>query len=133
MDEKGLLSSDMAHTACVRIGAMDTPEPFPYSGDPALRERVAEALARVIDPEMALDIVALGLVYGVEARPGAVKVRLTMTSAACPVSELIVEDATESLRETLGADTAVEVELCWEPPWGPERMSPSARAAMGWE
>ena len=44
-----------------------TPEPFPYSGDPALRERVTAALERVVDPEMALGIVALGLVYGVEA------------------------------------------------------------------
>jgi metal-sulfur cluster biosynthetic enzyme len=110
-----------------------TPEPFPYSGDPALRERVTAALERVIDPEMALGIVALGLVYGVEATAAAVKVRLTMTSAACPVSELIAGDVTESLREALGEETAVEIEMCWEPPWGPERMSPAARAAMGWE
>jgi len=110
-----------------------TPEPFPYSGDPALRERVTAALERVVDPEMALGIVALGLVYGVEATPSVVKVRLTMTSAACPVSELIADEASEALREALGRATVVEIEMCWEPPWGPERMSPAARAAMGWE
>jgi metal-sulfur cluster biosynthetic enzyme len=108
-------------------------EPFPYSGDPALRERLTAALERVVDPEMALDIVALGLVYGVEAAPGAIKVRLTMTSAACPVSEMIVEDVVHAVRGELGPGTAVDVEMCWEPPWSPERMSPAARAAMGWE
>lgn len=110
-----------------------TGAPFEFAGDDALREPIDRALHRVIDPEMALDIVELGLVYGVQARPGTVGVRVTMTSAACPVAELIMADVEEQLLEALGEDTRVDVELVWEPPWGPERMSPRARAAMGWD
>lgn len=108
-------------------------EPFPYSGDETVRPAIEAALCSVIDPEMSLDIVSLGLVYGVDATPGRVQVRLTMTSAACPMGELIVGDIEDALRQALGAGTAVDVEMCWDPPWGPERMSPAAREAMGWE
>jgi len=107
-------------------------EPFPYDGNPALRPAIEAALERVIDPEMALDIVALGLVYGVAVSAGRVHVRLTMTSAACPVGELIVEDVERELRAAVPAAEPT-VELVWEPPWSPERMTPSARAAMGWD
>jgi metal-sulfur cluster biosynthetic enzyme len=107
-------------------------EPFPYDGDPALRPAIEAALERVIDPEMALDIVALGLVYGVAVSDGRVNVRLTMTSAACPVGELIVEDVERELRAAV-PDAEPAVELVWEPPWSPERMTASARAAMGWD
>jgi metal-sulfur cluster biosynthetic enzyme len=108
-------------------------EPFPYVGDPAMRPAIEEALARVVDPEMALDIVALGLVYGVEARPGEARVSLTMTSAACPVAELIVDEVRHELGDALGPGSVVQVDLVWEPEWTPERMSPEARAAMGWD
>ncbi|MGE5097297.1 MAG: metal-sulfur cluster assembly factor [Betaproteobacteria bacterium] len=107
-------------------------ESLPYSGDESLRPAIVEALGRVIDPEMALDILSLGLVYGVDATRERVKVRLTMTSAACPMGELIVADIEDALREALGP-VAIEVEMCWDPPWSPERMSPEARSAMGWE
>ena len=108
-------------------------ERFEYSGDPALGERIGRALHNVVDPEMALDIVELGLVYGVSAGDGAVKVRLTMTSAACPVTEMIVDDVHEELARELGEEARVEVEVVWDPPWSPERMSPGARSAMGWD
>jgi metal-sulfur cluster biosynthetic enzyme len=108
-------------------------ERFEYTGDPALRERVVQALHRVIDPEMALDVVELGLVYSVHATAAAARVRVTMTSAACPVSELIVDDIGEVLRAELGSGADVQVELVWDPPWGPERMSLRARSAMGWD
>ncbi|HET9650673.1 MAG TPA: metal-sulfur cluster assembly factor [Usitatibacter sp.] len=107
-------------------------EPFPYSGDESLRPAIEQALARVIDPEMGLDILAIGLVYGVDATRERVKIRLTMTSAACPMGELIVSDIEDALREALGP-VVTEVEMCWDPPWGPERMSRAAREAMGWE
>jgi metal-sulfur cluster biosynthetic enzyme len=113
--------------------------PFEYDGPPELEQRIAAALARVVDPEMALDIVNLGLVYGVYVAPQAdaaaprhLDVMLTMTSAACPVAELIIEDVRGALQRELGGDVTVEVALVWEPPWSPERMSPRARLAMGW-
>ncbi|HSJ99183.1 MAG TPA: metal-sulfur cluster assembly factor [Myxococcota bacterium] len=106
---------------------------FDYSGDPAIGPLVTRALHRVIDPEMALDIVELGLVYAVEADERAVRVRITMTSAACPVTELIVDGVAEELHRELGEDVEVDVEVVWDPPWGPERMSDRARSAMGWD
>ncbi|HYC35559.1 MAG TPA: metal-sulfur cluster assembly factor [Usitatibacter sp.] len=106
---------------------------FDYSGDTATGQQIAAAFARVIDPEMALDIVSLGLVYSVEARPGHVRARITMTSAACPVADLIVADIEHELRQALGEGTEIETEIVWEPPWAPERMSSHARGIMGWD
>ena len=105
---------------------------YDYVGDPALAPALAKALKRVIDPEMALDVVELGLVYRVEAAPQATRVRLTMTSAACPVAEHIVEEVGHELRSARPG-VPVDVELVWDPPWSPERMSASARSAMGWD
>jgi metal-sulfur cluster biosynthetic enzyme len=110
---------------------MDCPD-FEYSGDPLLREAVTRALARVVDPEMAVDIVGLGLVYGVDIADDKAQVRITMTSPACPVAGLIVDEVGTELAKVLGA-RAIEVEVVWDPPWSPERMSQSARRALDWE
>jgi metal-sulfur cluster biosynthetic enzyme len=107
-------------------------EPFPYRGDPQRHAAIEAALRGVVDPEMALNIVDLGLVYGVDATDARIAIDLTMTSAACPVAELIIDDIRDALQRALGAGTRVDVALCWEPPWTPERMSASAREAMGW-
>ena len=106
--------------------------PFPYEGDAALREPIAAALRRVVDPEVALSIVDVGLVYGVMARDRVVRVRLTMTSAACPVTDVILEEVQTELDRVLPADWHIEVELVWEPPWTPERLSERARRFMQW-
>jgi metal-sulfur cluster biosynthetic enzyme len=107
-------------------------ERFEYSGDPSLERGATRALEGVIDPEMALNIVSLGLVQRVEVSQRGVFARITMTSAACPVTEHIVEETGHALREAFPG-VPIDVELSWEPPWTPERMSASARAAMGWE
>lgn len=106
---------------------------FEFEGDEALRPRVEKALRNVVDPEMSVNIVELGLVYRVEARPAFARVRLTMTSAACPVAEVIMGDAYMELAAVLGEEADLDVELVWEPPWGPERMSERARSALGWD
>lgn len=105
--------------------------PFPYCGEHEAGAVIAAALNRVIDPEMALGIVDLGLVYGVEVEGAAVRVRITMTSAACPVAGLIADEIVRELEAALGTGTQVHVEICWEPPWAPERMSARARRALG--
>lgn len=105
---------------------------LPYEGDPAWREAITAALRRVVDPEVALSIVDVGLIYGVVVGEGAVHVRMTMTSAACPVSDVILDEAEHELRRVLPAQHAIELELVWEPPWTPERMSARARRAMDW-
>lgn len=96
-----------------------------------LRARALDALREVIDPELGINVVDLGLVYGLEVDAGRVHVRLTMTTAACPLGEQIVRDAEQRLRAVDGVDQ-VQVELVWEPPWGPERMSDEAKATLGW-
>lgn len=112
---------------------MSARPPFVYSGPADLGPRIVEALRRVVDPEMALNIVDLGLVYEVAAGAGGVKVGLTMTSAACPVAELIVDEVVQELTDLLGAETKIDCELVWDPPWSPQRMSHRARMAMGWD
>jgi len=92
---------------------------------------VHEALGRVIDPELGLDIESLGLVYGVAIEPGCVHVTMTMTTPACPLGPMIVEDAREKIRG-LAPDVEVEIELVWDPPWTPARMSESAKQMLGW-
>jgi metal-sulfur cluster biosynthetic enzyme len=107
-------------------------EPFPYDGPEALREPVIAALDRVVDPEVALSIVDVGLVYGVTITGSRMHVRLTMTSAACPVADAIVEDVEAELDRVAPPGMVIAVELVWDPPWTPERMSDAAKRFMQW-
>ena len=105
---------------------------YPYSGPAELREPVEQALRAVVDPELALSIVDVGLVYGVHITDGKARIVITMTSVACPVTEVIVEDIEAELDRVIPPDTTIEVELMWQPPWSPERMSARGKAFMGW-
>ena len=91
-----------------------------------------DALRQVLDPEAGMNIVDLGLVYDVEVDASSVQVDLTMTTAACPMSEMIADQARDALAATAPAGTNVQVRLVWDPPWTPERMSDLARAQFGW-
>src|SRR5690606_70054 len=98
--------------------------------------RAREALRTVIDPEIGINIVDLGLVYGIEpdpAAPGALRVRMTLTSAACPMGASLVEEAGQALERALAGTVPFEIELTWEPPWEPSMMSPRAKQELGWE
>ena len=107
-------------------------QPFPYSGPEDLRAPVIAALSRVVDPELAMTIVDVGLVVGVTVEGNGLQVRLTMTSAACPVADVIVDDVRHELSRVLPTSFAVATELVWEPPWTADRMSERARRFMGW-
>src|SRR4051812_9506611 len=107
-------------------------EPFPYLGPEDLRAPVVAALARVVDPELAMTIIDVGLVYGVAVAGDGLRVRLTMTSAACPVADVIVDDVWHELSRVLPAAMNIETELVWEPEWTSDRMSERARRIMGW-
>lgn len=101
------------------------------SGDMTELE-VREALKSVEDPEAGMNIVDLGLVYAIVAQPGRVLVEMTMTSPACPVGPYLVDEAAAAIRMLAAEGTEVRVDLVWEPPWTPERMSPQARSRFGW-
>jgi metal-sulfur cluster biosynthetic enzyme len=107
-------------------------EPFPYDGPPELRRPITCALQAVVDPEMAMSIVDVGLVCGVVIGDRKVHVRVTMTSVACPVTELILEEIEAELDRAIPSDMTIEVELVWEPAWTADRMSAKAKAFMGW-
>lgn len=106
--------------------------PFEYSGPPELLAPITSALEAVVDPEVAMNIVDIGLVYGVKVDGDRVDVNVTMTSAACPVVDTIVEDTEFQLVNWLPEHILVHVEVVWDPPWTPERMSERARIFMGW-
>lgn len=108
-----------------------TPGDASAAGGAALEARILDALREVIDPEVGLNVVDLGLVYGLDVEDGRVRVRLTMTTPACPLGEEIALDAQGRVRSLAGVREAA-VELVWEPPWTPERMSPSAKEQLGW-
>jgi len=93
---------------------------------------VREALRSVADPEAGMNIVDLGLVYGIAISPGRVRVEMTVTSPACPVGPYLVDEAAAAIRAVAPEGTDVQVELVWEPPWTPERMSAQAQARFGW-
>ncbi|MEM3883361.1 MAG: metal-sulfur cluster assembly factor [Methanothrix sp.] len=87
------------------------------------KKDVVEALSQCKDPELDADIVNLGLIYGINvAEPGDVKITLTMNSAMCPVTSLILADAQLRL-ESIPNIGKVELELVWDPMWSPDMMS----------
>ncbi|HEY7879109.1 MAG TPA: metal-sulfur cluster assembly factor [Gemmatimonadaceae bacterium] len=98
---------------------------------PAITEDVAKsALRRVKDPELNLNIVDLGLVYGVHVDGGVVTVDITLTSPGCPSGPEIITAADEQLRTLPGVEDVV-MNLVWDPLWTPEKMEPRIRAYMG--
>ncbi len=92
---------------------------------------VLEALKGVADPEIGVNIVDLGLVYRAEHGPEGIEVALTLSTPSCPLSEMIVEEVREALHARFAGAPTIKVELVWDPPWTPERMSEAARRLLG--
>jgi metal-sulfur cluster biosynthetic enzyme len=105
---------------------------YAYVGPDALRQPIEGALRQVVDPEVAMTIVDVGLVYGVAVTDELVNVVMTMTSAACPVADVIVGDVEAELDRVVPPQMRIHVDLVWEPAWTTDRMSPRAKAFMGW-
>ena len=95
-------------------------------------EEVRAALRTVLDPEVGMNIVDLGLVYHIDTAPGRVRVEMTMTSASCPLGDLITERVRAAVSAAMANRVAVDVVLVWEPPWTPDMMSESAKQTFGW-
>lgn len=91
---------------------------------------VRRALRKVKDPELNLDLVVLGLVYGIEVQDTHVRATISLTSPFCPAANQIIDDARGAIEQMEGVETA-EVELTFNPPWTPERIDPLIRASLG--
>lgn len=96
------------------------------------QEEVLNALRQVMDPELGINIVDLGLVYTVELEERRVHVGMTMTSAACPLNEVLRSEAETAIRREIPDVSSVDVRVVWDPPWHPSMMSPEARRQLGW-
>jgi metal-sulfur cluster biosynthetic enzyme len=94
-----------------------------------LDQRVWRALSQVEDPEMPINIVDLGLVYGLQVEDGRVRVDLTFTAMGCPATDLLVADIRERLLAEPGV-MAVELNVVWNPPWTAARLSPKGRETL---
>jgi len=92
---------------------------------------IVGALDGIVDPELAIGIVDLGLVYRAEHTAAGIEVVMTMTSPSCPVSELLVEQVRDALRGRF-PDSAHQVTLTFTPAWSPERISPAGQERLGW-
>ena len=95
-------------------------------------ENVREALRDVLDPELGINVVDLGLVYEVRVRDGDVSVAMTMTTPACPLGETLSEQAEAAIRQKVPVVKSVTVDLVWDPPWRPSMMSDVAKERLGW-
>jgi FeS assembly SUF system protein len=100
------------------------------SQEGSLRDRIVSALKSCYDPEIPVDIYELGLIYEVDVgEDGAVKVKMTLTSPACPVAGSLPGEVEQKVRDVEGVESA-EVELVWDPPWDQEMMSDVAKLKL---
>ena len=109
------------------------PAPQPAAGEVggALYEQVVDALKEIYDPEIPVNIYDLGLVYGVDVTDnGAVAVTMTLTTPHCPVAETMPGEVELRVGSVPGVSTA-EVNLVWDPPWDPHKMSDEAKLELG--
>ena len=94
-----------------------------------MNERLWAALSDVQDPEMPINLVDLGVIYGIDERDGVVEVDLTFTAMGCPASDFILEDVRERLLREDGV-REVRVKVVWDPPWTSARMTQAGRDAL---
>ncbi|MEY4981160.1 MAG: hypothetical protein RL174_498 [Actinomycetota bacterium] len=101
---------------------------MPTELEPEYYDRVIEALKDVIDPEIGVNIVDLGLIYGLQiADDGSLLVNATLTSAGCPLTDVIEEQTAQALD---GITEAFRINWVWMPPWGPEKITEDGKEQM---
>jgi metal-sulfur cluster biosynthetic enzyme len=111
--------------------------PGPHPGASLERAMISEeavqaALHEVNDPEVGVNIVDLGLIYAVRIRGTDVAIDMTSTTPACPLADFLEQEIQRALRAHLPEVEQITVNLVWDPPWTPERMSDAARQHLGW-
>ncbi|RKZ26143.1 hypothetical protein DRQ20_03640 [bacterium] len=96
-----------------------------------MEEKIREALKEVVDPELGINVVDLGLIYGIECpSPEEVKIRMTLTVKGCPLAHFLTQQVKERVEKIEGVKK-VEVELVWDPPWNPSMVSPEVKKRFG--
>jgi metal-sulfur cluster biosynthetic enzyme len=95
-----------------------------------LKEKIIEQLYNVIDPELGINIVDLGLIYDININEGNVFILMTLTTPGCPLHDSIVGGVKRALADIAGIKD-VNVQITWNPPWTPERMSDEALRQLG--
>lgn len=97
------------------------------------KEKVKEALKKVIDPEIGLSIVDLGLIYDIKIDKNSnIFIKMTLTVPGCPLANFLTYQTEEVVKQLEGVNS-VKVELVWDPPWNPSMMSKEAKRILGWE
>lgn len=97
----------------------------------ATESRIVERLKSIYDPEIPVDIWELGLIYGVDVQPdGHVKITMTLTTPACPEAQSLPPAVEAEVLSVEGVTSCV-VDIVWDPPWGPDKMSEAARLTLG--
>ena len=114
-------------------GAAGMPEPpAAGGGDGATQDQLEEAMKDVVDPELGINVVDLGLVYGIDRDGNTAVLDMTLTSAACPLTDVIEEQTRSAL--TAGPDGGlvddVRINWVWMPPWGPEKITEDGREQL---
>jgi metal-sulfur cluster biosynthetic enzyme len=102
---------------------------------PVTEERIYNALRKIIDPELGINIVDLGLIYDLQIQGGEVSIRMTLTTRGCPMHGIFAHAVERAIRPLAGV-TAARVEVVWEPRWNPDMISPEGRqvlAGTGWK
>jgi metal-sulfur cluster biosynthetic enzyme len=118
----------MSDTEEVVRGAAGMPEPPARAEEPSI-EDLEEAMRDVVDPELGINVVDLGLVYGIQAEGGVATVDMTLTSAACPLTDVIEEQARSAL-VTPGLVDDLKINWVWMPPWGPDKITEDGREQL---
>jgi metal-sulfur cluster biosynthetic enzyme len=110
-------------------GAAGMPEPPAPAANPSIDD-LEEAMRDVVDPELGINVVALGLVYGIQAENGVATIDMTLTSAACPLTDVIEEQARAALTGGAGLVDDIKINWVWMPPWGPDKITEDGREQL---
>jgi len=95
-------------------------------------DQINSCLESVIDPELGINVVDLGLIYDVRIEPGKISIDMTLTTPGCPLAAMIASQVEESLRQAFEG-TEIDVNLVWDPPWTPDRLSDEAKRQLGYD
>jgi metal-sulfur cluster biosynthetic enzyme len=124
------MTTDGTSTEDVVRGAAGMPEPPAQRAEEPSIEDLEEAMRDVVDPELGINVVDLGLVYGIQAADGVATIDMTLTSAACPLTDVIEEQARSALIGDSGLVNDIKINWVWMPPWGPDKITEDGREQL---